>query len=405
FFGEEVAAKMLPVESEADGVRLWGFAGHPDHTKSTRKGQYVFLNGRPVQDRSLQHALGEAYRGLTMVGRHPLAVLFWEMPPERVDVNVHPQKSEVRLEDGSSLYRQLLGTLRTKFLSVDLDGSMRLGEGKRTDGGDEHLRRPHVEPGPARPEPSSAPGLDLPWEKPVLPGSTPAFKPFPETRSGAALAVADADREGRVDKSAELPGEASAAETTAAPPRVMQVMDTYIVAETDAGLAVIDQHALHERVMYEQLRPRVLDGAVETQRLLVPAVVELPPREYALAVSEAETFAKLGFGVEDFGSGSVALTSVPAMLGDGDQSGLFKDLLDRLGEGSAATRRDSLDPLLHMMSCKAAIKAGQRLSEEEMLALLTDRDVTQDAHHCPHGRPTALVLSRQELDKRFGRLG
>ena len=200
---------------------------------------------------------------------------------------------------------------------------------------------------------------------------------------------------------------------SAAPPRphavgsrIMQVHDCYLVLETEEGLTVIDQHALHERVLYEQLRQRVLNEAVESQRMLVPETVELDPAEALLLLEHQDLFAQLGFGIEEFGRNTVLLTGYPPMLSRVDLGQLIRDLAGQLAEaGPTPTRRDLLDRFLNMMSCKAAIKAGDRLTQEEMESLLAQRHLIDDAHHCPHGRPTALVLSRAELDRQFGRMG
>ncbi|MAG92342.1 MAG: hypothetical protein CMJ48_01120 [Planctomycetaceae bacterium] len=186
----------------------------------------------------------------------------------------------------------------------------------------------------------------------------------------------------------------------------MQVHDCYLVLETEEGVALIDQHALHERIMYEQLRERVLAGSVESQGMLVPETVELSPRETALLLENTELLEKLGFGVQEFGNNTVLLNRYPVMLGKLNLVQLMRDIVDRLETPEKKpTRRDILDELLHMMSCKAAVKAGQRLAREEIESLLASRHLIDDAHHCPHGRPTALVLTRAELDKQFGRLG
>ena len=192
--------------------------------------------------------------------------------------------------------------------------------------------------------------------------------------------------------------------------RAMQVHDCYLIVETADGVTVIDQHALHERIMYEHLRNRVLAGAVESQRLLVPQSIEVTSREAAILLEQSESLQRAGLGLEDFGNGTVIVTSYPAMLRKVDLQELVRDLITKLEEtGSGgvqtSTRRDILDELLHMMSCKAAVKAGQRLSQEEIDSLLMQRHLVDDAHHCPHGRPTALSLSRMELDRQFGRLG
>jgi len=189
-------------------------------------------------------------------------------------------------------------------------------------------------------------------------------------------------------------------------PRALQVHDCYIVIESAEGLTVIDQHALHERVLYEQFRTRVLNHAVESQRLLMPVPVEVSAKEAALLVEHAELLDTLGFGVEEFGKDTVLVNRHPVMLRRLDLATLVHDLAERLdSSGVSPTRRDLLDELLHMMACKAAVKAGQRLSPEEIDSLLEQRHLCDDAHHCPHGRPTALTLSRAELDRQFGRLG
>jgi DNA mismatch repair protein MutL len=186
----------------------------------------------------------------------------------------------------------------------------------------------------------------------------------------------------------------------------MQIHDAYLVVETDEGLTVVDQHALHERILYEQLRARVLAGTVESQRLLLPQPVELPPAEAALVCDQAPLLARLGVRVEAFGAGTVLVTAYPALLARSDPGQLLRDIAERLAEfGRAPTHRELVDELLNMLACKGAIKAGQRLTPDEIESLLARRHLIDDAHHCPHGRPTALVLSRAELDRQFGRLG
>lgn len=186
----------------------------------------------------------------------------------------------------------------------------------------------------------------------------------------------------------------------------MQIHDSYLVVETDEGLTVVDQHALHERILYEQLRKRVLAGTVESQRLLVPIPVELPPAEAALLRDHSDVLDQFGLGLQEFGAGTVLVNAAPVLLSRQDPAEIVRAVAEQLVEsGRDPSRRDLLDSLLHMLSCKAAIKAGHRLTPEEIDSLLAQRHLIDDAHHCPHGRPTALVLSRQELDRQFGRLG
>jgi DNA mismatch repair protein MutL len=428
FFGAAMADQFIWVESQIDDVRLWGYVAHPSQSKSTRKGQYLFLNGRWIQDRSLQHALGEAYRGLLMTGRFPIAVLFLEMPPDQVDVNVHPTKAEVRFRDGQQLYRQLLSALRTKFLSMDLDSEM-------------SLRKPS-QPVPP-PDPAERQKLQLElvdWAKQQLTmqpppprGESLPHSPIPMGDATEQPQVADYGRENWSPAIADPSIANSDADQSFAPAapftgssnespigdsgttsgplqagqfRAMQIHDCYLVVETTEGITLIDQHALHERVMYEHLRHRVLEGAVESQRMLVPETVDVSPGEAALLIEHREVLAELGFEVEEFGKGTVLLSAYPAILQRADHSRLVRDVAEQLdGPEKNPSRRDILDSLLHMMACKAAVKSGDRLAAEEIESLLEQRHLIDDAHHCPHGRPTALNLSRAELDRQFGRLG
>jgi DNA mismatch repair protein MutL len=184
----------------------------------------------------------------------------------------------------------------------------------------------------------------------------------------------------------------------------MQVHNRYLVTETDEGMVVIDQHALHERILYEQLRGKVLSRSLETQRLLVPEPVHLTPEEAAAALDARDLLAQLGIDVEPFGGDTVLVSSYPAMLANINPGEVLRQAVEHLLAGpKKPDRRDLLDELLHMISCKAAIKAGDRLSPEEIHALIEQRELFQDTHHCPHGRPTSLVFTREELDRRFKR--
>jgi len=417
FFGEELAGALIWVENEFEGVRLSGYVANPMHSRSHNRMQYLFLNGRFIRDRALQHALGEAYRGLLLTGRYPIAFLQLEMPPELVDVNVHPTKLEVRFQDSGRIYSQLLGTLRTRFLSVDLTAMGRAGATQTREQppereqeaqrmrqelvdwakGELARRAPNA---PAEPAPAEAPseaasstGDDSqPLE--LNPIEPPQFPPPGDESAPAAEQGAASEEKAR-------PWEAEPVNSQAA----MQVHLRYLVSETDEGMIVIDQHALHERILYEQLRTKVLEGALETQRLLVSEPVDLAPEEAAAVLEAQEILAKLGVIVEPFGGDTVLVTAYPAMLSGFRPGEVLREVARQLlAGGEAPQRRDLIDELLHMMSCKAAIKAGDRLSSEEIVSLLEQRHLAQDAHHCPHGRPTALVFTREELDRQFKRV-
>jgi len=394
FYGRDVAETLIWVENEAGGCKLWGYVGHPSQTKSNRKGQYLFLNGRPISDRSLSHALTEAYRGLVMVGRQPIAFLFLEMPPELADVNVHPTKAEVRFQDSQQHYRQLLSTIRSTFLGLPLETSLRVDPSdphQAVEASGPHQQRLAITPARGGTTPT-------PWSGSATAASdSPAYPP-PASPAPVSPTVPTAEGE---------PWSPPAQPTTTSGGiRGIQVHDCYLVIETPDGVAIVDQHALHERVLYEHFKQRVLDGEVERQKLLVPESVELSPREAAVLTEQSELLESLGFGIEAFGNNTVLVQAYPAILRKPDFDQLLQDLADTLEQpGQSPSRRDILESLLQMMACKAAIKSGHRLTAEEMDSLLEQSHLIDDAHHCPHGRPTALALSRAELDRQFGRLG
>ncbi len=441
FFGSDVGDKMIAIESEVqtpdgEAIRLWGYVGNPSLSKASRKDQYLFLNGRFIQDRTLQHALGEAYRGLLMIGRHPVSFLFLELPPHLVDVNVHPTKTEVRFQDSQNLYRQLLHTLRDKFRELDFQSEIQVPAARRSTDGESppsHVQK-ELQMWTSSATTSTRPPLLAPASNQGGPhfsgtvgGSTQSgFGPAPKA-AAFRPAVADA-------LSALPDGTAFDPETTGATAvavedgfdvdpltqepvaeqdivhghefRAFQIYDCYLVVAGDAGIEIIDQHALHERIMYEHLRGRVLEGTVESQKLLIPETIECSAGEAAVLLEYKDLLSEIGFEVNDFGGTTVLLTSHPVMLPRGSFVRILRDLATQLEESDGKTsRRDLLDHMMHTMACRAAIKAGKRLAPEEMQELLRQRFTVQDSHHCPHGRPTSLMLSQLTLDKQFGRLG
>lgn len=439
FFGDELTNDLIEVHSENEGVRLSGFVANPMHSRATARMQYMFLNGRAIRDRALQHALGEAYRGLVLTGRQPICFLQLTMPAELVDVNVHPTKQEVRFQDSGRLYSLLLGTLRTKFLTTDLQAR---GATPATMGGSV---------GDAESASSGKSEL-VTWAKEQLGRQTAEQRELPVTTgafgaSASAMSGRAPLQLHRLDESARLPFDIGKAEVewpssgppfrreatdlpaysgraefttggtssrldeahkdsqATASPNALQVHDRYLVVETDVGIEVIDQHALHERILYEQIRENVLAGALESQRLLVPEPVDLTATEAATALEHADLLAQLGVEVQPFGGETVLVSSYPAMLANLSPAEVLRDLVEKLlAGGRQPDARDLLDELLHMIACKAAVKFGDRLSPEEVDSLLAQRHLAQDPHHCPHGRPTTLVFTREELDRQFKRI-
>ncbi len=421
FFGPEVADALIPVSSCEGPIELAGFVVDPSVTRSHNRMQYLFLNGRYIRDRALQHALAEAYRGLIMTGRFPICFLRLTMPYELVDVNVHPAKLEVRFQDSGRIYSQLLGTLRNKFLTTDLTAKGHLGHDRSGFSSSHGIVPPPLPyPDPVRPpvpatsSPSSAEANQSRLDFPAVPPRDWLQTPVGANRSAASSDVAAVNPAPSSSESAEPSVQIPAATTphlshpSPPPPQrplALQVHNTYLITETEDGLVIIDQHALHERILYEQLKARVATGCLESQRLLVPETVHLRPAEVAAVLSRTEELARLGVLVEPFGGNTVLVVGYPAILAQQNPAEVLRGIVDKLmTDGTRLTPTDLLDELLHMMACKAAVKAGDQLSRDEIEDLIAFRDFCRDAHHCPHGRPTALVFSREELDKQFKRI-
>ena len=461
FFNDEVADALIPVSSEQEHARLSGFVADPSVSRSNNRMQYLFLNGRHIRDRSLQHALSEAYRGLMMVGRFPVCFLRLKLPPNQVDVNVHPTKMEVRFQEGGKIYSQLLQTLRHQFLTSDLTARARHVPGPPP----QAWQAPAASAAAVKPLPgSSLPASALPasgdfiapmdrdelrWEehgqrmaqvaprlnltdnipafRPFGPGSAPAFAPAPSPPHRAGVQPVQSPSAEPAHAEAPigppLPEGATAWQPAAAPPGApatdgdwsqaatphgsqlgFQVHNRYLVTQDDQGMVIVDQHALHERILYEQLRTKVAAREVERQQLLVPETLDLTPAEAAAALEARELLAEIGIDIEAFGGDTILLTSYPAMLTKMRPAEVLRQVLEPLmSGGKEPNARDCLDELLNMLACKAAIKAGDKLSADEVTALLEQRHLYHDTHHCPHGRPTALFFSREQLDKMFKR--
>jgi len=377
-FGPQLGERLIQIDGADGDVEVGGLVGRPADDQASGRLQYCFVNGRPFRDRAILHAVQEAYRGLMLSGRQPIVFLRFELPPDMVDVNVHPAKMEVRFREPSRLYRLVLSTLRSAFLSHDMTTRMTL-------------------PVPAGiPTPSLGPpatGLDANASA-VVPVS-----PFTSVAPvGAPVAWEESSWETAV--AAVVPRHA-----TDHAERAVQMHDRYIVVESAAGIEVIDQHALHERVLYERLKAAVAAGGLEVQRLLVPERIDLLPAELELVEQHADTLVEAGLRIEPFGGATVIVTAKPALVGGTAAAEIVREVLDALATAAATggSRGMLVDEVLHGLACRAAIKAGDPLSQGEIDALVRDRRLVQDAHHCPHGRPTSLTLSRQDLDRQFRR--
>ncbi len=419
--------KFLPVDFEERGMKVHGFAGQPAMARPTARFQYLFLNGRYIRDRSLLHATKEAYRGLIEPSSQPVAILMIEMDPAAFDVNVHPQKTEVRFRDSGQTYRAVLAALREKLLGSDLTPLVRTAN--RFDAPPVAPNQEQRELSPISPtETREVIAEFFKQASPVQPRlhfgvetrPSPIDDPSRVTvgTEGTGSTVQGKKAEGSCDEvcageatinvtsqtSHPVPGTLYPVPST----HFVQLHNTYIVAETDEGVVIIDQHALHERIIYEELFARATRGPLEGQRLLIPEVLPLHPRQAAALETVKPLLAKLGIDIADFDASSVAVHSFPSLLSKVSPREFLQDLLDRLLDyGGAGSAKLSPEQLLHevldMASCKAAVKAGYPLSQDEISALLARKQQVERSSNCPHGRPTTLRLTLSDLERQFKR--
>lgn len=393
--GMELADQVIDVNADtfddSRGVALWGLAGLPSISRGTNQAQHVFINGRVIRDKTIQHAIKEAYRGLIEPGRHPTIVLMLEMNPGAVDVNVHPSKTEVRFRDSGLVHSVVLRAIRDALRAADLTPTMGAAGGEAVD--------PHgILPAPQ----TSRSGVDA---------FVDYFKSGAQTQSG--LSYQDVRRalgEERPPLPASIPPPPAYA-ATALPvgrpaPRVLQVHNSYLVTQDEQGVVIVDQHALHERVMFEALMARIREAALESQRLLTPVVVPASPSQMDRLPDLAALFAKIGVEAEPLGPVTLAVHAFPTFLFDKgvDPVEFMTELLEKSeSEGFAPGSEQTLHEVLDMMACKAAVKAGDRMSDSELDELVRLRDAVERSSNCPHGRPTSIRLTIRELEKLFQR--
>ncbi|MFC7690785.1 DNA mismatch repair endonuclease MutL [Paeniroseomonas aquatica] len=390
--GPDFAAAALPVAAEGGGLLLAGLAAQPAFTRATGTEQHLVVNRRPVRDQLLRTALRVAYRDLIAAGRHPVAALFLEIPPEAVDVNVHPMKTELRFRDEAGVRGMLIAALR-RTLSAGA--------------------------GVAAPAPAltayaprggwSAGGSMGAWRRPA-PAPLPDHVGLAEMQLALAAPPTAPASTGSLALGFAPPRHAAPAAER--PPEahplgraLAQLLDTYILAEApDGALVLVDQHAAHERLTHEALRTQLIAGGVRAQPLLLPAVVDLPPADAARLLGFAADLARLGLEIEGFGPGAVLVRALPALLGAADPAPLLRDLAEELAAFAETTALDRrLDAAVARLACHGSVRAGRRLLPAEMDALLRQMEATPRAATCSHGRPTFLRLGPAELEKLFGR--
>jgi len=396
--GREFSENALLIDHEREGVRLSGYAGLPTLNRGNSAHQYLFVNGRPVRDRLLQGALRGAYADFLARDRHPLTALFLTLDPALVDVNVHPAKAEVRFRDPALVRGLIVGGLRHALAGA--------GHRASTTVAADALQglRPGATPAPAyRPGPS-AQGFSSwsgggwgPALAQAIPGlSETSARHEPASEPGAyGFGMAE---DGRAPSPApdlvDHPLGAARA----------QVHETYIVAQTRDGVVIVDQHAAHERLVYEKMKAEMAVGAVARQALLIPEVVELDPAEAERVVARADELAALGLVIEPFGAGAVLVRETPALLGETDAGGLVRDIADDLAENDQALAlKERLAEVCSTMACHGSVRAGRRLTAQEMNALLRQMEATPHSGQCNHGRPTYVELKLADIERLFGR--
>jgi DNA mismatch repair protein MutL len=430
-FGRELADALLPiVNRHGRGVSVAGLAAKPAASRGSGSWQYFFLNGRYIRDRLLGHALREAYRGLADPNRFPVAVVFLQVDPAEVDVNVHPTKIEVRFRDGQAVHGELLAALRETLNRANLSPRVTLSPaaaqgnavGAATDDAasasldsaadklatdpnrQQSLRQamadffksaPSPQPRFQFGEPAPSHGFD---RGPQDRDSRTGFSPLPPQE--------ETDAKPQAEETLTVAAESEhGAVLSDVLPTAVQFHNSYIVTFCEDGLEIIDQHALHERIIYNELKRRLTEGPVECQRLLIPQTLSVTPAEAASLEENAELLSKLGFDLAAFGPQTVAIQAVPGLLTRRgiDAPQVVREILDRLAQGSAADGESVLESLLETMACKAAVKAGDPLNPAEIQALLARRNDQDKCSACPHGRPTTLKLSLKDLLKQFKR--
>ncbi len=424
-FSPKLAESLLPLESRSSAMEIHGFISPPG-AGETQSLQYIFLNGRYIRDRAIQRAIAEAYRSRMMRGKFPALFLDLQMDPARVDVNVHPTKIEVRFRDSGAVFAQLLSALEKTLASAGgVAGiSPAPAEAERREPVPESQRKENVRKAvieffertaAVSPRPEGGAGAlssvvgaqHLSAEAPAKAEAAPSDVPPPQNDAQTAqAAIAPPLTGGRAQHAAPLqPGQPSLA-THTSPASIgafFQVHDSYIVEETPDGFLLIDQHALHERILYEELRRRVSQASVPRQRLLAPEVVELRAAEFLQVMEWRASLLKMGLEVEEFGERTVAIQAVPHMATGVDPRELLMQLLRDKEERAAGRPVEREELLLRSIACKAAIKAGERLSPARIQALLEQRNRIGPEPTCPHGRPTTLRFRLDEIEKQFKR--
>jgi DNA mismatch repair protein MutL len=385
-FNADMAADLLEMQSTERDINLFALLGRPDIGRANSKFQYFFLNGRFIRDKFLLHAVKEAYRGLTEPDKFPVVFLFLRMPPQNFDVNVHPTKIEVRFDNSNLIYSQVLGLIREKLLSIDLDVRATLPKAVDESSISQQETKQRI-----------TDAMAAFFSQNKLAGTTQRrfdFSAITQKSDSQAVAMRQNFYDNPIIQSFSQPQE------------YLQIHDSYIITQSEDGFLIIDQHALHERIIYEDLCRKLAadNGRLQTQKLLIPETFEPTPAQSEVLENNNQLLARLGIELEPFGPGIWAVQGFPTLLNKVNPIEFLLDLLDILCDvpGKVDSER-LLHKILALAACKAAVKAGQKLSQAEISRLLSDKETIERAARCPHGRPTIIKFGLTDLEKQFKR--
>jgi len=372
----DISENLLETQSGEKGMHIRALMGKPVISRTNNRFQYVFLNGRFIRDKFISHAIKEAYRGLLEPGRFPVVFLFIKMGFEDYDVNVHPTKIEVRFYNANLVHSQILGAMREKLLGMNLEMPGRLPEIQ--DARSASLRSPPVRD-------SRIADAMAEFFRKHRPAQMQQQLGFRSSAPGKVHAVS---REKSVQYEKKF----------------LQIHDSFIVEQTEEGFVIIDQHALHERIIYENLSRRLRNSKLQSQKLLIPESFEVTVSAEEALKSNSGLMDKLGIELVPFGPRTMAVQAFPSLLSNVQPVDFIQDLVDLLESKDAKLDSERLlDEVLNMAACKAAIKAGQKLTDSEIEHLLAERQSAESASRCPHGRPTTIKFSISDLEKQFKR--
>ena len=371
--GREFVENAIAVDADREGLRLTGFAGLPTFSRGAAVAQFLFVNGRPVRDKLLLGALRGAYSDFLSRDRHPAVALFIECDPTRVDVNVHPAKSEVRFREPAVVRGLIVSGLKHALAEA--------GHRASTTVSDAALGAFTV---------NMQPRL---YQMDIASRDKQSYSEVAETRMFETAPSARVEEVPQLDAQHQPLGAARA-----------QLHENYILSQTDHGLVIVDAHAAHERLVYEKLKSQMAENGVSAQALLIPEVINLSEGDAVLLLSQSETLHQLGLTIEPFGRGAVAVQTVPAILGQIDVVKLVLDIVDELSDaGSSESLQERLDAILSRVACHGSIRTGRRMQADEMNALLREMEATPHSGQCNHGRPTYVSLAMADIEKLFGR--